>query len=244
MTRDLGAERRPIAFPAADSNGRWAGAVPDMRKGERTREAIIAAGRQIFGRDGYLRARMTDVAAQAGLSQGAVYRYFANKDELFQAILGRLDEELFEGSRAHRDMKDDPEGAIFAANLGFLTRWWANRDMMCSFREAGISDASYRALWEKVREDFRRRFLDAVEAQLGVPHTRELELAVIAAQCCLEEFAYSNFAAPMRPQVDPPVTVEEAAAITTKMWLASLDPFVFTGRERASSSLRAPSRAE
>ncbi|MEU8137742.1 TetR/AcrR family transcriptional regulator [Streptodolium elevatio] len=51
----------------------------------RRRQIVEAAGR-CFARNGFHRTSMQDVFAESGLSAGAVYRYFAGKDELIADI--------------------------------------------------------------------------------------------------------------------------------------------------------------
>src|SRR5215211_553438 len=50
------------------------------------REQILTAARACFRRNGFHSTSMQDVIAEAGLSIGAVYRYFKSKDELITAI--------------------------------------------------------------------------------------------------------------------------------------------------------------
>ena len=50
------------------------------------REQILDAARRCFLRNGFHETSMQDLFAEAGLSSGAVYRYFAGKDELIIAI--------------------------------------------------------------------------------------------------------------------------------------------------------------
>jgi TetR/AcrR family transcriptional regulator, transcriptional repressor of aconitase len=50
------------------------------------REHILAAARRCFLRDGFHATSMQDLFAEAGLSSGAVYGYFASKDEMIMAI--------------------------------------------------------------------------------------------------------------------------------------------------------------
>jgi AcrR family transcriptional regulator len=50
-------------------------------------EHIAATGAETFGRLGYRRARMADVAASAGLSAGAIYTYVESKEALFHLVL-------------------------------------------------------------------------------------------------------------------------------------------------------------
>lgn len=55
-------------------------------KSDRTRSAILEAARDIFGRDGYERATIRDIAAAAGIDPALVIRYFHSKEELFGRI--------------------------------------------------------------------------------------------------------------------------------------------------------------
>jgi TetR/AcrR family transcriptional regulator, transcriptional repressor of aconitase len=50
------------------------------------REQILAAARRCFLRDGFHATSMQDLFAEAGLSSGAVYGYFASKDDVIVAI--------------------------------------------------------------------------------------------------------------------------------------------------------------
>ena len=53
-----------------------------MRKGEETRQAIIAKAAPLFNQQGYAGASMADIMAAVGLQKGGLYNHFANKDEL------------------------------------------------------------------------------------------------------------------------------------------------------------------
>ena len=50
------------------------------------REQILAAARRCFLRDGFHATSMQDLFAESGLSSGAVYSYFASKDDMIEAI--------------------------------------------------------------------------------------------------------------------------------------------------------------
>src|SRR6201999_2725225 len=50
------------------------------------RDQILSAARRCFLRDGFHATSMQDLFAEAGLSAGAVYRYFASKEEVIVAI--------------------------------------------------------------------------------------------------------------------------------------------------------------
>jgi len=52
----------------------------------RKRERILEAAIRVFARRGYHGARVSDIAAEAGIAYGLVYHYFKNKDELLDTV--------------------------------------------------------------------------------------------------------------------------------------------------------------
>jgi AcrR family transcriptional regulator len=58
-----------------------------LRKGERRRRAIVDAAIVRFSSQGYRTTTLSAIAADAGVTPAAVYRYFADKDELFAAAV-------------------------------------------------------------------------------------------------------------------------------------------------------------
>jgi AcrR family transcriptional regulator len=57
------------------------------RKGERTRQALVARAIQRFALDGYKGVTLTDVARDVGISPAAVYAYFPGKEALFTSAV-------------------------------------------------------------------------------------------------------------------------------------------------------------
>jgi AcrR family transcriptional regulator len=58
------------------------------------RQQILDAARRCFLRNGFHSTSMQDVIAEAGLSVGAVYRYFKSKNEIIAAIADRYATEV------------------------------------------------------------------------------------------------------------------------------------------------------
>src|SRR5437588_1048677 len=56
-------------------------------KGEQTRQAILHAAIDRFGRDGYRSASVADIARDAAVSGTLAYAYFPNKEALFLAAV-------------------------------------------------------------------------------------------------------------------------------------------------------------
>jgi AcrR family transcriptional regulator len=63
-------------------------ARPLRADARRNRERVLEAAREIFGRDG-IDAQIDDIAACAGVGVGTVYRHFATKDALVQALAAK-----------------------------------------------------------------------------------------------------------------------------------------------------------
>jgi AcrR family transcriptional regulator len=59
-------------------------------KRSRTRAALIAAAAAVIGEKGYDRTTLEEVARRAGMSRGAIYGNFTDKEELFLAVVERL----------------------------------------------------------------------------------------------------------------------------------------------------------
>lgn len=54
------------------------------------RADVVVAATDAFGRAGYWGANTTEIARAAGISQAYLYRLFANKEELFVAVVGEM----------------------------------------------------------------------------------------------------------------------------------------------------------
>jgi AcrR family transcriptional regulator len=61
---------------------------PRWRRRSEARPAeIVAAALAVFADKGFAAARLEDIAAQAGISKGALYLYFETKTDLFRAVV-------------------------------------------------------------------------------------------------------------------------------------------------------------
>jgi AcrR family transcriptional regulator len=69
---------------------------PRSRKGAQTRARLLDAAKEIFEENGFLDARISDIAERAGLSHGSFYHYFDSKEEIFREVATAVDDELSE----------------------------------------------------------------------------------------------------------------------------------------------------
>jgi AcrR family transcriptional regulator len=61
---------------------------------EDTRAALLGAARTLFTEKGYAATGTEEIVQRAGLTRGALYHHFRNKEDLFRAVLELVEEEL------------------------------------------------------------------------------------------------------------------------------------------------------
>ena len=67
---------------------RWRAQVPARRQGRSRRRAeeILQAALRVFSREGIARARIADIAAEAGMPLSSLYEYYPSKEDIAYAV--------------------------------------------------------------------------------------------------------------------------------------------------------------
>ncbi len=73
------------------------------------RELLIKAAKEEFMEKGYNKASLRNICAKAGVTTGALYFFFENKEDLYEEIVGGPRKELAELIKRH--MEEDKESA-------------------------------------------------------------------------------------------------------------------------------------
>jgi AcrR family transcriptional regulator len=142
----------------------------------RNRERIMAAGRELFARDGP-QAQMEEIAAHAGVGIGTVYRHFPTKDALLTAMVRDRFQEFAEIATLAEDISDPLE---------------ALETVMRSSAEAVEGDMGFQLAmmgsneleWEGIEEQ---------KAALAKVVTRIIRRAIAAGAVC-EQLSFDDFA--------------------------------------------------
>jgi AcrR family transcriptional regulator len=125
-----------------------------VRRSDRTRAAILTAARERFAADGYERATIRAIAADAHIDPAMVMRYFGNKEKLFAAA-------------AEFDLRLPDLSAVPRAQVGstlvrhMMDRWDGDETLMALLR-AGVTNP---AVAERMRQIFAGQ-LGPVAAQV------------------------------------------------------------------------------
>ncbi|MFZ0040471.1 MAG: TetR/AcrR family transcriptional regulator [Solirubrobacteraceae bacterium] len=148
----------------------------DRRRGDVVRQAA-----KVFARRGYDQTTMQELAASMGLATGALYHYFASKEDLLNAICDELMEPLLERASGLHD-----SGQPASSELDALVRMWVthvieHRDHMLVFQqERHVIESGER--WRRVRASrkaFERLVGDVVTQARGRDDDRLALLALL-----------------------------------------------------------------
>ena len=87
-------------------------------KKAQTRERLIQAAARVFAEKGLATTSLDEVADAAGLTKGAVYSNFHNKEDLVQAVLAVHDQRLHSIADTAGDGTRDEQAAVAARQFG------------------------------------------------------------------------------------------------------------------------------
>ena len=95
-----GASARPAGPAGPGASARPAGPAGSLRAEQvaQTRAALIAAGRRLFGEQGFAATSVDDLARAARVTTGALYHHFPTKTALFETVFEAVHAELMTAS--------------------------------------------------------------------------------------------------------------------------------------------------
>jgi AcrR family transcriptional regulator len=159
-----------------------------------TEVALKEAAKRVFGRVGYLRAKITDITAEAGRAAGSFYSHFDSKEQLLETLLVDM---LEEGDRSAEQPGHNPDFSDLEALRWHIAQYWAllttNGAVIVALQQAAIVNEHFarrqQELMAPMFEDMAAH-LDYVTAAGGrLPGDR---LAVATAMIVLmSQYAYA-----------------------------------------------------
>jgi AcrR family transcriptional regulator len=131
-------------------------ATSSGRRSDRTRAAILDAARERFAADGYERATIRAIAADARIDPAMVMRYYGSKEKLFAAA-AEFDLRLPDLSAVPRD----EIGAALVRH--FLDRWEGDETLMALLRVGVTNEAAA----ERMRQIFAGQLAPVIASLAG-----------------------------------------------------------------------------
>ena len=158
---------------------------------EQTRQLLIAAAREMFHRCGVSRTSLEKIAAQAGVTRGAVYWHFANMAELFFAVREE-NQQMLENAVAllNDPMIDDPLDAIERSLQEFFSILASNVLVQQTFEIMSLR-CEYVDEFATVLAEINKPCFDLL-AKLNLLYTRAAEKGLLRSGLDPESLAYDT----------------------------------------------------
>ena len=209
--------------PAAKRGGRT---KPKRRQPRanavRTRSALLAGAREVFERDGYVHARIADIARAAGVAHGSFYSHFDSKEDIFAAVHAEIADEMLHPAPVPQTTaghERDLEAAIEAANRHYLATYRRAAKLMALLEQVASVDARFRRLRLQRTEAFidrNAKTIERLQAEGKADRTLDPRLASMALSAMVSRSAYFAFVIGRR------VDVDALARTLTRLWVNSL----------------------
>ncbi len=156
------------------------------RRMERTRAALIASARHVFATRGFEGASLDEIADMAGYTRGAIYRHFANKEDLFFAVSEAVGREVLDAFAEELDLET---GSLLDNNQLAAATWMkalaGNREIWALNLEFSLYQYRNPAVQERSVDQRRQSratvvsFMEHYWAEQGI--TPKLPVETIAA---------------------------------------------------------------
>jgi AcrR family transcriptional regulator len=131
------------------------------RKGERTAQRILDAAESLFAERGFEATSLREIAARVGIREPGLYNHFANKRELYAAVLDRGLSPLLEAMQIHLDREDAMQA--YARLPEMMTDLLAAHPAMAALFQQALQGGSDSAGQQIMREWLDRLFARAIE---------------------------------------------------------------------------------
>ena len=97
-------------------------------KAAQTRRSLVAEARQLFGERGFAATSVDEIVRAAGVTKGALYHHFTDKDDLFRAVVEDVKGEVTAVVGESFLQSDDEPDALDTVTRGCLAFIDAHRD--------------------------------------------------------------------------------------------------------------------
>jgi AcrR family transcriptional regulator len=122
----------------------------------------VRSARAVFERDGFLKARIVDICAEAGIATGSFYTYFKTKEDAFAAVMAEVHEETLHPRLTAIAGSNDPRAVIDAANRAYLRGYRRNARLMTVIEQVALIDERFLQLRLKRAHTFAERNAAAI----------------------------------------------------------------------------------
>jgi len=168
-----------------------------------TRQRIVDAAARLFAVQRFHEVRMEDLAAEAEVGKGTIYRYFHDKEDLYRGLIATAAEQIWqEVDRRVADVTGPVAKleAMLQAALDFFESHPYLSDLLQRVEALNPSDETF--AWTPVRKEFARRVeLILADKSLAVADPASSALMLLGALRQVHRFGKRPLAKNMVEQV-------------------------------------------
>ena len=140
-------------------------AGPQTDRGHARKAELLEAARRVFERQGFLDARVADIAEEAGVSQGTFYTYFDSKEAVFRAVATELRDRMIDALKPRGSRPASVHEQIDQAMRRFVAAYRAESRLIVVVAQLGLSTPEIADLRLAVREAFVARTARGIRVQ-------------------------------------------------------------------------------
>jgi AcrR family transcriptional regulator len=192
---------------------------PRTKRGMRTYSALVVAAREVFERDGYIDARLSDISKTAGMAAGSFYTYFDSKEEVLAAVVDAVQEDMLHTHTGTSSQEVDVRELISRTNREYLLSYKRNARLMAVFEQVAVVDERFRQLRLKRGEAFARRnarFIRRLQEQGDADPDLDPLIAAHAVSTMVGRMAYQVFV------LKQPCEFENLLQTLNRLWINAL----------------------
>ena len=177
-----------------------------------TREHLMLAALDVFHRHGVSRASLNEIAQAAGMTRGALYWHFKNKEALFEALFQHLFDDL--GQKLDADIRHSTPNMLENVRLALINHFEhilhnENHRKFCHILhlmcEHTVQNESIITLMRRYQQMWRQLIHDALKlcvAQGSLPKNLDVDLATVYFKSTVFGLTHQWLLAPERFSLD------------------------------------------
>lgn len=189
--------------------------TPTRIRGKRTRAKLLEAAQQVFEQDGFINARVADIAAAAGVAHGSFYTYFDSKEDVFREVVGEAIQDL--SAAFEVDAEESAVDRVRAAIRRYLELYERHAPILGLIEQVGVLTE-----FHELRRELRNQYVEQVERTISRlradDESKALDAHILANALVgmIDNFAYTWFV------LDEPFAQQAVLDTLDAIWLRSL----------------------
>jgi AcrR family transcriptional regulator len=133
-------------------------------RGVRSRAALLAAARRLFGSKGYANTKIADITQEAGRALGSFYTYFSNKEEILEQLAEDFKAEI-DARLTELDLtNEEPYEVVRELCAVYWDSCRNHSAELASIFQASMLDERFAERWRDIRSDARRNIAAGIRA--------------------------------------------------------------------------------